>query len=84
MSENNEVVEAVETEAAPAGDNVQISVEQICAAIISTIGSVDVPVEKLLANYQDKSISVNQNEETKVLTFTLIDNSEIAPEAEKE
>jgi hypothetical protein len=84
MSENNEVVEVLETEVAPEGDNVQISVEQICAAIISTIGSVDVPVEKLLANYQDKSISVNQNEETKVLTFTLIDNSEIAPEAEKE
>ena len=82
MNENNEVVEP--TGDLPQNDNVQISVEQICAAIINTLGSIEVTVENLLANYQDQSISVNQNEETKTLTFTLINNVDITPPAETE
>ena len=85
MSKKNKVVEAVDAVEKTAQDgNVQISVEQICASIIKTLGSVQVSVEDLLANYQDKSISVNQNEETKTLTFTLIDNADIASPAETE
>lgn len=55
-------------------NDVQISIEQICAAIISKFGSVEVDLSDLLANYGSKSISVNQNEETKALTFSLVDN----------
>jgi hypothetical protein len=87
MNENNEAVETVEVieEAeAPKDGNVQISVEQICAAIISSLGSVEITVENLLTNYQDKSISVNQNEETKSLTFTLVNNADIATPTETE
>jgi hypothetical protein len=54
-------------------NNVQISIEQICAAIIKTLGSVEVPLEDLIADYSSKSIAVNQDEETKALTFTLTD-----------
>ena len=85
MSKKNEVIETVDAVEETAQDgNVQISVEQICASIIKTLGSVQVSVEDLLANYQDQSISVNQNEETKTLTFTLVDNADITPPAETE
>jgi hypothetical protein len=74
------------TDAAPAAseasqdENVNISIEQICAAIIHTIGSVEVQLENLLKDYSTKSIAVNQDEETKALTFTLTD----APVAQEE
>jgi hypothetical protein len=74
----------VETAEVPAGDNVQISVEQICAAIVKTLGSVSVTLEDLIANYQDQSISVNQDPDTKVLTFTLVNNADIQVPAENE
>jgi hypothetical protein len=58
---------------APAENNVNISIEQICAAIINTISSVEVPLENLIKNYADKSIAINQDSETKAVTFTLVD-----------
>jgi hypothetical protein len=71
-----EVTTEVTTEAtteAPEGENVQISIEQICAAIVSSLGSVEVQLETLLTDYSSKNIAINQNEETKALTFTLVD-----------
>ena len=59
---------------APQDENVNISIEQICAAIISTYKTVVVPLENLLKDYSGKNIAVSQAEETKVLTFTLADN----------
>ena len=50
------------TMAGPEDNNVPISLEQICAAIVKTLGSVEVSLEDLLANYADHSIAVNQNE----------------------
>lgn len=55
-------------------NNVQISIEQICAAMLSTLGTVEVPLENLIKNYSDKSIAVNQDQDTKSVTFTLADN----------
>jgi len=55
-------------------ENVSISIEQICAAIINTYKTVVVPMENLLKDYSDKNIAVTQDEETKILTFTLGDN----------
>jgi hypothetical protein len=53
-----------------------ISVEQILASIINTIGDITVPLEKLVANYGDKTIAVNQNEDKSVV-FSLINASEV-------
>lgn len=68
---------------APAEQGMPISVEQICAAIINTLTSVSVPLENLVANYGGKSIAVNQDPDTKAVTFTLIDQ-EIQVETESE
>lgn len=54
-------------------NNVQISVEQICAAILKTAGSVEVSLEDLVANYSGKTIAVDQNADTKAVTFMLAD-----------
>ena len=58
---------------APADSNIQISIEQICAAILATTGSVEVPLENLVTNYSGKTISVDQNSDTKAVTFALAD-----------
>ena len=61
---------SVDTPAADPG--VQISVEQILASILS-LGTVTVPLENLVANYGGKNIAVNQDPETKAVTFELAD-----------
>ena len=57
--------------------NVNISIEQICAAILATLNTVEVPLESLLTNYSNKVIAINQDEETKAVTFTLNDAAEL-------
>jgi len=54
-------------------NNVQISVEQICAAILKTVGSVEVSLEDLVNNYGGKTIAIDQNPDTKAVTFALAD-----------
>ena len=61
---------------------IPIGIEQICAAIISTIGEVSIPLENMLKDYSNKSIAVNQNEDTKELTFNLVDIENVEAEAE--
>ena len=39
--------------------NTQITIEQICAAILATIKTVEVPLEVLLTNYAGKTIAIN-------------------------
>jgi len=65
--------EVTETTDQPSNQDVQISIEQICAAILNTIGSVEVSLESLMTDYSSKNISVNQDPETKALTFALAD-----------
>ena len=59
-------------ETTPVGTDIQISVEQILASILS-LGEQVVPLENLVANYGGKNIAVNQDSETKAVTFTLAD-----------
>jgi hypothetical protein len=59
-----------------APSNVNISIEQICAAILTTVTSVEVPLENLLANYGGKVIAINQDDVTKAVTFALADAPE--------
>jgi len=56
---------------------VDISIEQICAAIIDKYGQVEIPIMSLFTNYGEKSIAVFQNDDEKTVTFTLANNSEL-------
>lgn len=64
-------------------NGVNISVEQILAAVIATVGETNVPLETLVANYSQKTISVNQLED-KSVTFALVDLADVPAEATAE
>lgn len=68
-----------EVAAVPENNNMNISVEQILAAVIKTTGEVTVSLEDLIANYSQKTISVNQLEDKSVL-FSLIDVTDVPSE----
>ena len=54
-------------------NNIKISVEQICAAIITTVGELEVPLETLIKDYSNMNISVEQDEDTKAFIFKLVE-----------
>ena len=60
------------TEQTQQDPGMNISVEQILAAIINKLGEITIPVEELVANYSTKVIAVNQNEDKSVV-FSLVD-----------
>ena len=62
------------TETTEANNGINISVEQILAAILQTTGAITVQLENLVANYGQKTIAVNQNED-KSVKFELVDAS---------
>jgi hypothetical protein len=70
MTKKKKEVDAVEA----ADNNINISIEQICAAILSTVGSVIIPLNKLTGDYKNQSIAVTQDEVTKDVTFSLEQN----------
>jgi len=53
--------------------NVQITLEQICAAILNKIGTTEIPVADILKDYSGKTISINHDDEKNVLLFNLVD-----------
>lgn len=65
-------------------ENIQINIEQICAAILTQLESIEIPINVLLSDYSNKLIAVNQDDETKSLTFTLIDSESVENQAETE
>jgi hypothetical protein len=83
-TENVDTVESVEAAESvqPAEQSINIGVEQILASILETLGSVVVPIETILKNYGEFAVAVDQDEETKALTFRLtekqVDNNEDA------
>lgn len=83
MTEENNIVENTTSEEAqeqPQGIN--ISMEQILAAVLHTTGKVEVSLQDLVKNYSDLSVKVDQDPETQALTFSLekIEESEIESE----
>jgi len=64
-------------------ENVNISIEQILAAVLAKVGSVEMTLQELLSDYSNKNIAVNQNPETQNIIFELTDMPE-APQTETE
>jgi hypothetical protein len=75
--------ETTEVTSEQQNNGVNISIEQICAAIIKTLTEVEVSLEDLLTNYSDKSIAIKQDPETKAITFALADNASIKEAEQK-
>ena len=53
--------------------NVNISLEQICAAILSTTGPLSIKFNTLLTDYSAKNISVTPNPDSDDILFELVD-----------
>ena len=73
-------VQTPEVESAPQDQNVNISVEQILAATLKSLGKITLQLQDLVANYSTYSIAVTQNEDSSV-TFELVE-APVAVEAE--
>jgi hypothetical protein len=68
----DETTETTSTDVTPP-QNINIGMEQICAAILATVGNVTIPMATLISDYTGKSIAVNQDETTKDITLSLAD-----------
>jgi len=66
--------ETTTPETTEANNGINISVEQILAGILQTTGTITVQLDDLVANYGQKTIAVNQNED-KSVKFELVDVS---------
>ena len=66
--------ETTTPETTEANNGINISVEQILAGILQTTGAITIQLEDLVANYGQKTIAVNQNED-KSVKFELVDAS---------
>lgn len=54
-------------------NNVNISIEQILAAILNKLGKVEMSLQELLSDYSKKNIAVNQDPDNHNITFELTD-----------
>lgn len=63
--------------------NVNISIEQIMAAFLNKSGKVELTLKELLTDYSSKSIAVNQDPDTQMVTFELADVPEVQTENEE-
>jgi hypothetical protein len=61
-------------------NNIPISVEQICAAVLATLGTVTLAISDLIKDYSNKTIAISQNNETKEIVLTLADLPETKSE----
>jgi hypothetical protein len=69
MSEQTQDFETME-------QSINIGIEQILASILETLGEVVVPIDTILKNYGDFAVAVDQDLETKALTFKLTEKKE--------
>lgn len=56
---------------------IQLNLNNVLAAIVKTFGGVSIPIDDVLAEYEDKSLAVTFDEDARVLEITLVDNSEV-------
>ena len=57
-------------------NNVNISIEQIVAAILNKVGKIDISLKELLTDYSSKNIAVNQDPDSQQITFELTEMPE--------
>ena len=56
-------------------NNINLGIEQICAAMINKFGKINIPLNEILQDFSSKSISVTQDLETQDLVFELVEKT---------
>jgi len=64
-------------------NNINISIEQIIAAILNKVGKMELTLQELLTDYSSKSIAVNQDPDTQMVTFEMAEMPEVETENEE-
>ena len=64
-------------------NNINISIEQIIAAILNKVGKMELTLKELLTDYSSKSIAVNQDPDTQMVTFEMAEMPEVETENEE-
>jgi len=54
-------------------NNVNLGIEQICAAMINKFGKINIPLNEVIQDFSNKNISVTQDLDTQELVFELVD-----------
>ena len=79
MTEENNTGSIIENnidQATNSSNNINISIEQILASIVKTVGEVNVKIEDLLTDYSNFTIALNQQED-KSVNFTLVEMKDV-------
>ena len=65
--------DAVQDTPAEATQGANISLEQVFAAYVNKNGAITLSPQDLFVNFSNKMVSVNQDPETQLITFDLVD-----------
>ena len=65
QTENKEQFETLE------GEKFDISIEQVCAAILANKGALTIPISALFEDFNGRGIELTQNNEDQTLTLSL-------------
>jgi len=71
MTEQNDQFETTE------GDKFDISIEQVCAAILAHHGDLTIPITSLFEDFNGRGIELRQNNEDMTLTLSLSEKVEL-------
>lgn len=63
------------------GDKIDISIEQVCAALLMHNGPITIPMTALWEDFGGRQIGLNQNNEDKTLTLFITEKIDL-PEIE--
>lgn len=56
-------------------NNVNLGIEQICAAMINKFGKINIPLNEVIQDFSNKNISVTQDLDTQDLVFELVEKT---------
>lgn len=59
------------------GDKFDISIEQVCAAILAHHGEITIPITSLFEDFKGRAIELRQNNEDMTLTLSLADRLDL-------
>jgi len=61
---------------------VELNLNSVLAGIVKALNGVSVPIDYILADYQNQSLAVSFDEDNRTLELSLVDNTELDVENE--
>lgn len=61
-------------------DTIQLNLNNVLAAIVKNLGTVQVPIDDVISTYENKSLAISFDEDSRMMIMSLVDNSELEEE----